>query len=465
VSDRAASATSPLHESPSFQTSPNEASELADTLLQQLEEQRERLETLQRENADPISSLEESLLEISVAHEELRVAQEELRSQQQAIRDLLGQQQTHGVWRERVSSLLPVPVFVTDEAGTVQDANSVAASVLGIAEAALLRKPLTLFVAESDRKPLRQVIGQMTAHTEQQIVVELKPRKGAPLQVTLAGFTDPGGISGPRQYRWVAVPTKSAESEADAEDDPAHSDTSAAVFAKLCRLPLEDDDARQLLARVATLGRTAVPHADGISVSLGSPIVPEAIATESEFAQAVDGAQYEAGEGPCVDAFNTAETTLSKKMESDRRWTTFAPKAVAVGLRSALALPLQRGTETIGVVNLYAREEDAFDAHDIRIAGLFAAAVGAVVQDVRERESLRQLGVQMEAALQSRAEIDQAKGIIMARQGCSADEAFARLVAVSRNTNTKLSVLSARLVRDSARPPTVDSSTGVRRGG
>jgi len=187
-------------------------------------------------------------------------------------------------------------------------------------------------------------------------------------------------------------------------------------------------------------------------VSLGSPIEPEAIATESEFAQAVDGAQFEAGEGPCVAAYETSQMVLSQHIAADQRWPKFGPNAAAVGLCSALALPLQQGTETIGVVNLYALDQDAFDARDVRIAGLFAAAVGAVVQDVRERESLRRLGQQMEEALSSRAQIDQAKGIIMARHGCSADEAFARLVTVSRNTNTKLAELATRLVRGAERP-------------
>lgn len=421
---------------------------LADALSQQLEEQQQRVSRLQQQSgASPEYALEESLLEITVAHEELRVAQEELRAQQQAIEDLLGQQRHHGVWRERVSSLLPVPVFVTDRAGTVLDANSVAAALLGVPESGVLRKPLTSFVAESDRRPLRQVLGQMHRHSEQQLVVDLKVRQGEPVQVTLAGFTDPGSTGENSRYRWVAVPTSPLI--------PPHgdglSDASAAVFAKLCRLSIEDDEPPRLLGRVATLGVRAVPHATGLSVSLGSPIEPEAIATESEFAQAVDGAQFEAGEGPCVDAYNRSELTISPNIVADRRWPIFAPKADAAGLCSALALPLQQGTETIGVVNLYARNEDAFDAHDVRIAGLFAAAVGAVVQDVRERESLRQLGQQLEEALKSRAEIDQAKGIIMARHGCSADEAFARLVTVSRNTNTKLAELSSRLVHAAAR--------------
>ena len=423
------------------------ASLVADTLTQQLAAQQQRLELLQSDSTAPEDALEESLLEISVAHEELRVAQDELRAQQRAIEDLLNQQRDHGVWRERVSSLLPVPVFVTGASGTVLDANSVAAAIMGLMEAGLLHKPLASFVQEGDRKQLRQVISQMARHSEQQLVVHLKPRRGDVIQVTLAGFTDPGTSNGAHRYRWVAVPTTSLRPS----DGPEPLDTSAAVFAKLCRLPIEDDNPRQLLGQVATLGRRAVPNATGLSVSLGSPVEPDTIATESEFAQAVDGVQFEAGQGPCVDAYNNSEMTLSQRVSEDPRWPIFASRVATVDLRSALAFPLQQGTETIGVVNLYASQDDAFDAHDIHIAGLFAAAVGAVVQDVRERDSLRKFGQQLEEALKSRAQIDQAKGIIMARHGCSADEAFARLVTVSRNTNTKLNDLSSRLVRAAAR--------------
>lgn len=420
---------------------PSSPAELADVLSTQLDEQRDRVGLL-RDTGSTDFALEESRLESNLAHEELRVAQDELRAQAQVIEELLGQQRHHGVWRERVSSLLPVPVFVTDSTGTVLGANSVASGLFGVPESGLLRRPLISLVAEADRRALRQVISQMAEHSERQLLVELRTRHSSPVQVTLAAFLDSAGTDPSRRYRWVAVPTSPLLADEAARD----SDSCAAVFAKLCRLPIEDDDPHRLLGHVATLGRTAVPHADGISVSVGSPLEPHGIATESEFAQLVDGAQFEAGQGPCVQAYNTGEQILSEDVVDDPRWPHFAPRAQVVGLRGALAVPLQKGTTTIGVVNLYARTAHAFDTYDVNVAGFFAAAVGAVLQDVRERESLRELCHQLEEALRSRAEIDQAKGIIMARHGCTADEAFARLVTVSRNTNTKVNELASRLV-------------------
>lgn len=433
---------------------------LVDVLTRQVEEQRQRVGMLQSEQPTLEDALEASLLEIDVAHEELRVAQEELLAQQQSIHDLLDQQRMHGVWRERVSALLPVPVFVTNSAGTVVDANSVAASLLGVPEAGLLRKPLASFVTGSDRTPLRQVINRMTDLAEQQIVVKLAPKDGAPVTVTLAGFGDVAGRPGEDdRYRWVAVPiTKLPDGPDGPQGSTGDPEGSAAVFAKLCRLPLEDDDPQRLLGRVATLGRTAVPRATGLSVSLGSPLEPEAMATESTYAQAVDGGQFEAGEGPGITAFHTGRVTVADDLTADGRWPKLRSRAAVIGARSALSVPLQRGMDTIGVVNLYADSEAAFTERDVYLAGLFAAAVGAVVQDVQEREALRMLGRQLETALTSRAEIDQAKGIIMARHGCTADEAFARMVTASRHTNTKLRDLAASLVKTAGLPHQDDTS-------
>lgn len=53
---------------------------------------------------------------------------------------------------------------------------------------------------------------------------------------------------------------------------------------------------------------------------------------------------------------------------------------------------------------------------------------------------------QLQAALGSRSEIDQAKGVLRAVHGCSADEAFAMLVQRSQHDNVKLHIVAAQLL-------------------
>lgn len=60
--------------------------------------------------------------------------------------------------------------------------------------------------------------------------------------------------------------------------------------------------------------------------------------------------------------------------------------------------------------------------------------------------------VHLKEALVSRATIDQAKGILMGRHGCSADQAFDILRQLSNDTNVRLADVAAALVYETVRP-------------
>ena len=53
---------------------------------------------------------------------------------------------------------------------------------------------------------------------------------------------------------------------------------------------------------------------------------------------------------------------------------------------------------------------------------------------------------QLRAAMQSRSVIDQAKGVLIARHGCTADEAFVMLSEASQRANRKLRDLAVAVV-------------------
>lgn len=229
------------------------------------------------------------------------------------------------------------------------------------------------------------------------------------------------------------------------------------ALAELCRLWVDCDDPRTRLARVATVSRAAVPGATGLSITLGHPKAPDVLATESAYAQAVDGAQYRAEEGPCVDAFTTRRIQLADDLASDARWPTLAASAADLGVGSAIGVPLVWGPDVLGVLNVYADVPEAFDEAAIEEVDLLAAAVAAALQGAQERAVLRALNRQLQEALDSRAQIEQAKGMVMAMHRCGADEAFERLVSMSRNTNTKLRDVAAQLVAERiGLPPGVD---------
>lgn len=224
------------------------------------------------------------------------------------------------------------------------------------------------------------------------------------------------------------------------------------VLAEVAGLPVTGGrDLRAVLGRISTLVREAFPAAAAVSVTMGPPESPELLATESAFAQAVDGAQMRAGEGPCAQAYARREPVHSTDVARDRRWPRLARSAAALGLGASVAAPVRGPDGVVGVLNVFATSPDAFEPHDADLAALLGDAVGAVVAGVRQRAALEDLADQLQTALGSRAVIEQAKGVVIAHAGCTPDEAFRHIARASQHRNVKVRVLAESLVADPSR--------------
>jgi len=119
-----------------------------------------------------------------------------------------------------------------------------------------------------------------------------------------------------------------------------------------------------------------------------------------------------------------------------------------------IALPFGIAQRPVGTFNIFLRSGERVGTELAQAAHLLSGALAAIVHELDTRLELENLTQDLRTALTSRATIDQAKGIIMARQGCSADEAFRHLVRVSSRTNTKLREVAAQIVTDTEGRPT-----------
>src|SRR5262249_37492567 len=108
----------------------------------------------------------------------------------------------------------------------------------------------------------------------------------------------------------------------------------------------------------------------------------------------------------------------------------------------------------LGALNLSSRDPDGFSKLDEDLLSLFTVPAAAAIVVVGRYFGARDLAAQLEQALQSRAVIDPAIGIIMPQSRCDADQAFAILSRASNNRNIKLRDLAAEIVMQvSRRPP------------
>ena len=166
-------------------------------------------------------------------------------------------------------------------------------------------------------------------------------------------------------------------------------------------------------------------------------------------AQAFDGRQLQAQEGPSVDAYRTRAAVSTPDVTTDPRWPVLARLAGGSPIRGVLAVPLGAAGPT-GVLTLYSPEPHGSGPACRRAAELMAAAVTGVLHNVAECESLQALTANLRYALSSRAVIDQARGILMARLGTDAEGAFAQLVTVSNRRNVKVRDLAQLVVEGRA---------------
>jgi GAF domain-containing protein len=190
----------------------------------------------------------------------------------------------------------------------------------------------------------------------------------------------------------------------------------------------------------------------GITLRRGTQT--ETVACSDEMAGRVNALQYRLGEGPCLAALASGTLVRSDDLAADDRWPRFAPQAAALGIRSVLSLPLIAQEQVIGALNLYARRRSAFGEAETAEAGKFAENAAGALALGQRLVSYAALTDQLRESLASRAVIDQAVGIIMGRERCSQDKAFAALRAASQNRNVKLRALAQEIVVSVAgRPP------------
>jgi GAF domain-containing protein len=111
-----------------------------------------------------------------------------------------------------------------------------------------------------------------------------------------------------------------------------------------------------------------------------------------------------------------------------------------------LSVPLVVGGDGIGALNIYCRQASGFSAADEALAAPFASHASVALANARVYWRTQRLADQLQEALSTRGVIEQAKGIIIAQQGCSADQAFQLLVEMSQRSHVKLHDVASDLV-------------------
>ncbi len=114
--------------------------------------------------------------------------------------------------------------------------------------------------------------------------------------------------------------------------------------------------------------------AAAITVSSSMPVL---IVGTSHVATQLDRAQWDAGDGPAVDAMEHLQVFNIADLAAARSWPQFSDLARARGVLSSLAVPITWRGRALGALNLYSPDLDGFAGYEP--LGLRFATAAAVV--------------------------------------------------------------------------------------
>lgn len=214
----------------------------------------------------------------------------------------------------------------------------------------------------------------------------------------------------------------------------------------LSRLLLAEETLEATLGRVAGLACRTLEACDLASVTMindGRPSTP--VQTDPQ-ANDLDAAQYRSERGPCLEAYASREAVQGAIPQSADRWPEFTAAAEQIGIRSVLAVPLIVSDRPVGALNLFSRTADHYDGTAEETAVLFSEQAAVACANAEVYWRTYSLTAHLREALESRDVIGQAKGILMARRGCTADVAFEALRKVSQHRNIKLREIAEQVV-------------------
>jgi hypothetical protein len=215
----------------------------------------------------------------------------------------------------------------------------------------------------------------------------------------------------------------------------------AMVFADLAEQLYDADSFDDVLSRIADAAVSTIAGCRMASVTLLEPSGYQTAASTDPAATAVDQAQYQSQEGPCLDAVDAP--MVYAQSFPDERWPSLASRPTESGVQSALSYRLAAASSGTadsggGSLNSYGVIPYAFNDTAQEIGLILAAHASVAARAVNDRSTLQSLGRDLQQALLSRDVIGQAKGILMERLEITPEDAFDLLRRSSQHLNLKL---------------------------
>jgi GAF domain-containing protein len=220
------------------------------------------------------------------------------------------------------------------------------------------------------------------------------------------------------------------------------------ALTRLSRALLTERELQHDLDAILAVADATVPGCEGASVTLVIEGKPRTQAAVDRIVVAIDLAQYEAEEGPCLLAAAENRPVIVDRLALDDRFPRFAERAAETGVQSSLSLPVVVDGAVVGSLNLYASVPSAFDASSQDIAAVLATQVGTAVAKSRVLPAGRDVVVSAQEFADEQADIGVAEGMLMVIEQCSVEQAAALLRNAASSEAESLVAIARRIIQE-----------------
>ena len=237
-------------------------------------------------------------------------------------------------------------------------------------------------------------------------------------------------------------------------------DTSAALARAVSAL-VRDHTVHDVLAELVADSRCTGATSVGLLVVAPGHDLELLVATSHAVAE-LELFQAREHVGPWYDTMTERRPVAETGAEAmRRRWDGLGERIVDVGFEAVRSFPLAWRDQALGALNLFfASPDDVVD--DVGEAGQALADLATVVILHPDRLTSEQVTARVESALDGRAVIEQAKGVLAYRERISVDTAYDRLRALAAERGLTLTGTAQELLDEASRRlPTHDATSGA----
>jgi GAF domain-containing protein len=169
-------------------------------------------------------------------------------------------------------------------------------------------------------------------------------------------------------------------------------------------------------------------------------------------AQTVEDGQERLAQGPCAVAFSQRLPAAIRNIHTEPDWNEFAQVLISEAVVAALSVPVELDGGVIGTLDLYAGQARDWDPGEVAALQAYAGLVASLLMAAVTAQVKGRLADQLQAALEHRWLIEQAKGVLMGRERVDAQTAFERLRGAARSSTRRLADVARDVTRGQPLP-------------